>query len=155
MSESSLLLGNTLQKQNEILTELLDNILKQRDALKEGRHADLQALMSGLRHVSVRCQAIETKRARTAEDIAGALGCEPTVSGILGALPLDDASRPLIEGESKKLVQIVQRLKIEMSLISRLMDEARSLNEMLISEWQKLSLKAMGGVGLGTFDAKI
>ncbi len=155
MSEASFLLGNTLKKQNEILTELLDNILKQRDALKEGRHADLQTLMSGLRHVSVRCQAIETKRAHVAEELADALGCEATVSGILGAMPEDAEGRVLIQEESKKLVQIVQRLKIEMSLISRLMDEARSLNEMLISEWQKLSLKAMGGMGLGTFDAKI
>lgn len=155
MSESSLLLGNTLQKQNEILTELLDILLKQRDALKEARHADLQALMSALRHVSVRCQAIETKRARTAEDVAGALGCEPTISGILRALPGEDEGRSLIEEESKKLVQLVRRLKIEMSLISRLMDEARSLNEMLISEWQKLSMKFMGGMAMGTFDAKI
>ncbi|MDL2263419.1 flagellar protein FlgN [Synergistaceae bacterium OttesenSCG-928-I11] len=159
MSESVLLLGNTLKKQNEILTELLDIILKQRDALKEGRHADLQTLMSELRHVSVRCQAIETKRARTAEELAGALGCEPTVSEILRALPEGSEEsaegRSLIEEESKKLIQIVQRLKIEMSLISRLMDEAKSLNEMLISEWQKLSLKAIGGAALGTFDAKI
>ena len=155
MSESSLLLGNTLKKQNEILTELLDIILKQRDALKDGRHADLQTLMSELRHVSVRCQAIETKRVRAAEELSKELGCEPVVSEILRAMPDDAEDRPLIEEESKKLIQVVQRLKIEMSLISRLMDEAKSLNEMMISEWQKLSLKSIGGAALGTFDAKI
>jgi ATP phosphoribosyltransferase regulatory subunit HisZ len=155
MSESSLLLGNTLKKQNEILAELLDIVLKQRDALKEGRHADLQTLMSELRHVSVRCQAIETKRVRAADELAGELGCNQIVSDILRAMPENCEGRAEIEEESKKLVQVVQRLKIEMSLISRLMDEARSLNEMLISEWQKLALKSVGGAALGTFDAKI
>jgi predicted RNase H-like nuclease (RuvC/YqgF family) len=122
--------------------------------------------MSELRHVSVRCQAIETKRARAAEDLAGELGCDQTVSDILRAMPEDGEAgkeggkeagkeRAQIDEEAKKLVQVVQRLKIEMSLISRLMDEAKSLNEMLISEWQRLALKSVGGAAMGTFDAKI
>lgn len=155
MSESSVALGQTLQKQNEILAELLEITLKQRDALKAGRHAELQTQMSALRHVSVRCQAIEAKRVRAAEEVAKSLGCGETVSEIIAALPEDDDGRALIVDEGRKLIASVERLKIEMSIIGKLMDEAKTLNEMLISEWQKLSLKSLGGGAMGTFDAKI
>lgn len=156
MSDASLLLGNTLQKQNEILGELFNVVMKQKEALKEGRIADIQSLMSELRHVSVRCQAIEAKRVRAATDLAQSVGSEPVISEILKALPEDDGEgAALVEQESKKLLQLVQKLKIEMSLISRLMDEAKTLNEMLISEWQKLSAKSLGAGSMGTFDAKI
>ncbi|MDR3355493.1 MAG: flagellar biosynthesis protein FlgN, partial [Synergistaceae bacterium] len=64
MSEKSADLADTLHKQDEILSELLTVVVKQREALKGGRLSDLQDLMSDLRRVSVRCQAIETKRVR-------------------------------------------------------------------------------------------
>lgn len=155
MSATSQQLGATLNKQNEILGELLDIILKQRDALKAGRHTDLQSLMSELRQVSVRCQAIEAKRVRSAEALAQELGCEQTVADILRALPDTDDGRGSIETEGRALLQVIERLKIEMSIISKLMEEAKTLNEMLITEWQKLSLKSLGSGAMGTFDAKI
>lgn len=152
---SSLLLSETLSKQNEILTELLDIISKQRDALKAGKHADLQTLMSQLRHVSVRCQAIEAKRSKISSEISGELGCADTVAEIVKALPADDEGRTSVTEEGRKLVQTVERLKIEMNIMNKLMEEAKSLNEMMIGEWQKLSLKSLGGGAMGTFDAKI
>lgn len=155
MSESVLTLGGTIKKQNEILAELLDIIIKQRDALKAGHHADLQTLMSSLRHVSVRCQAIEAKRARSAEELALEFGCEPVVSEILKVVPVDDPDRQMLKDESGKLMQLVERLKIEMTIIGKLMEEAKTLNEMMITEWQKLSLKSLGSGAMGTFDAKI
>lgn len=155
MSASSELLADTLVKQNEILGELLDIILKQRDALKAGRHADLQTLMSQLRQSSVRCQAIEAKRVKVAGALSQELGCGETVSDIIAALPNDDTARAQIEAEGKKLLNVVERLKMEMSLMGKLMDEAKTLNEMMISEWQRLSMKSLGGGAIGRFDAKI
>ncbi|MDR1884775.1 MAG: flagellar protein FlgN [Synergistaceae bacterium] len=153
MSEKSIALADTLLKQDEILSELLSITVKQRDALKEGRLSDLQNLMSELRHVSVRCQAIETKRVRLSEDLAGLLGCDQVVSQIVSALPREEGL--VVEESAKKLMQTVNRLKIEMSILSRLMDEARTLNEMLISEWRRLGEKSMGLGAMGTFDTRI
>ncbi|MDR3332346.1 MAG: flagellar protein FlgN [Synergistaceae bacterium] len=153
MPEKPVLLADTLLKQDEILSELLSVTIKQREALKEGRLSDLQDLMSDLRHVSVRCQAIETKRMRLSGDLAEELGCEPVVSQIVSALP---EAEGLVVGESaKKLIETVGRLKIEMSILSRLMDEAKTLNEMLITEWRRLGQSAMGPGAMGTFDARI
>jgi hypothetical protein len=146
------LLAEALVKQDEILSELLSITLNQREALKEGRLPYLQELMSEMRHTSVRAQAIETKRGRLAAELAGDLGCEAVVSKIAQALPTEDAE-PLKDAAGK-LMSTVGRLKMEMSILSRLMDEAKNLNEMLITEWRKISSKAVGPGG-GGFDARI
>lgn len=153
MTASSAALTDILLKQDTILKELLATVEKQRAALKEGRLAEVQNLMSELRHVSVRSQAIETKRLRAAEELAGQLGTEAIVSAMVPALA-EEARAPL-EAAASGVIQTVQRLKIEMSILARLMDEAKSLNEMLISEWQKLSSKSMGAGAMGSFDARI
>ena len=151
MPEKSNILVDTLIKQDEILSELLSVTLKQREALKDGRIPDLQDLMSEMRHISVRAQAIETKRERAASDVAGEIGCEPVVSEIIRALSPDEAEK--MEDASHKLISTVERLKIEVSILARLMDEAKSLNEMLISEWRKMSSR-VAGTAAG-FDTRI
>ncbi|MDR3254727.1 MAG: flagellar biosynthesis protein FlgN [Synergistaceae bacterium] len=159
MPSKAVLLADTLLKQDEILSELLDNTLKQREALKGGRLSVLQDLMSGLRHVSVRCQAIETKRTRSAEDLSRDLGCAAVVSDIVSALRAAGAERAdeaqLIEDSAKKMMETVKKLKMEMAILARLMEEAKTLNEMLISEWQKLGQKFLGVGAMGTFDTRI
>ncbi|MDR0765022.1 MAG: flagellar protein FlgN [Synergistaceae bacterium] len=152
MPDKSSLLAETLVKQDEILSDLLSVTRNQREALKEGRLSRLQELMSEMRHTSVRAQAIETKRSRLAAEISGDLGCEAVVSKIAGALPPVE-SEPL-KTAAEKLTSTVERLKMEMSILSRLMDEAKNLNEMLINEWRKMSSKAVGPGG-GGFDARI
>ena len=152
MSDKSSLLAETLIKQDEILSELLSITLSQREALKEGRLARLQELMSEMRHTSVRAQAIETRRSRLAAEIAGELGCDAVVSKIANILPPEE-SEPLKDAAGK-LTSTVGRLKMEMSILSRLMDEAKDLNEMLINEWRKMSSRAVGPGG-GGFDARI
>ena len=152
MPGKAALLAETLQKQDEILGELLSVVLKQRDALKSGRIAEVQELMSELRHVSVRCQAIETKRQRAAGELSKEVGAEPIISEIVKALPEDEATA--LTASADKMMQTVSSLKIEMSILSRLMEEARTLNQMLIVEWQKLGQKSMGGT-MGAFDARI
>ena len=142
MPEKSDILLETLVKQDEILCELLSVTLKQREALREGRMPDLQDLMSEMRHISVRAQAIETRRVRIASDVAAEIGCEPVVSEIIRALSQDEAG-PMDEA-SRKLVSTVESLKIEMSILDRLMDEAKNLNEVLISEWRKMSSNTPG-----------
>ena len=46
MPSKAILLSDTILKQDEILSELLDNTIKQREALKGGCLSDLQELMS-------------------------------------------------------------------------------------------------------------
>jgi hypothetical protein len=112
--------------------------------------------MSELRHVSVRCQAIETKRSRVAGDIAQELCCKPVVSEIAIALRGESAEEAaLVEESAKKMMGTVTKLRMEMSILTRLMDEAKTLNEMMISEWRKLSQKSIGMGAMGTFDTKI
>ncbi|MDR1580955.1 MAG: flagellar protein FlgN [Synergistaceae bacterium] len=152
MSDKVSLLAETLVKQDEILSELLSVTLRQREALKEGRLSYLQELMSEMRHTSVRAQAIETKRSRQAAEIAGDLGCEAVVSKIANIIPPEE-SEPL-KAAAGKLTATVGRLKMEMSILSRLMDEAKNLNEMLINEWRRMSSNAVGPGG-GGFDARI
>jgi len=151
MPEKSDILLDTLLKQDEILCELLSVTLQQREALKDGRMPDLQDLMSEMRHISVRAQAIETKRGRTASDVAETVGCDPVVSEIIRALPPDEAER--MNEASRKLVSTVESLKVEMSILARLMDEAKNLNEVLISEWRKMSVGMEGSV-TGGFDTR-
>jgi predicted RNase H-like nuclease (RuvC/YqgF family) len=55
---------------------------------------------------------------------------------------------------AKKLVSTVEKLKMEMSILSRLMDEAKNLNEVLISEWRKMSARG-AGIPNGGFDTRI
>jgi hypothetical protein len=153
MSQKAILLADTLLKQDEILSELLDNTIRQREALREGRLSDLQDLMSGLRHISVRCQAIETKRARASADLAGELGCEPVVSEIAKLLDGDEAR--LVAESAARMMETVKKLKMEMSILARLMDEAKTLNEMMITEWRRLGQKSMGIGAMGTFDTMI
>lgn len=147
------LLSDTLRKQEEILNELLTILGKQREALKDGRMSDLQTLMSDLRHISVRCQAIETKRVRAAEELAVSLGCNPVVSEIAAALPPEDALA--VEEAAKVLMKTVSKLKAEMAILSRLMEEAHTLNEMMITEWHKLGQRSMGVGSMGAFDTRI
>jgi hypothetical protein len=153
MASKALSLAGILLKQNEILRELLDIVVKQKEALKEGRLSDLQNLMSDLRHISVRCQAIETKRARAADELSKELGCERIVSAIVRSLGEEEA--PALEESAKKLLGTVNGLKREMTILSRLMEEAKTLNEMLIAEWRKLSQKSLGLGAMGTFDTRI
>jgi hypothetical protein len=152
MSEKSGVLADTLARQDDILSELLTVTLKQREALKDERLPDLQTLMSEMRHISVRAQAIETKRERAAADLAEELGCEPVVSAIASRLAPGEAIQ--VEDVARKLMSTVEKLKLEMSILSRLMDEAKNLNEMLISEWRKISARA-SGVPTGGFDTRI
>ena len=152
MPEKSDILVETLIKQDEILCELLSVTLKQREALKDGRLLDLQDLMSEMRHISVRAQAIEMKRERAASEVAAELGCEPVVSEIIRGLPPDEAGK--IEEASRDLISTVENLKVEMTILNRLMDEAKNLNEMLISEWRKMSVR-VDGTSTGGFDTRI
>ncbi|MDR1965837.1 MAG: flagellar protein FlgN [Synergistaceae bacterium] len=152
MSEKSAALTDTLLKQDEILSGLLDITLRQREALKEGRLSDLQNLMSEMRHSSVRAQAIETKRGRAAAEVAFELGCDAVVSEIARRLGGDESAA--MEEAAKKLMETVKRLKMEMSIFSRLMDEAKTLNEMMIAEWRRLGSKATG-IPTGVFDTMI
>ncbi len=143
----------TMQRQEEILSTLWSLIVKQREALKKNDPSDLQSIMAGLRQESVRSQAIEAKRERLAEELAKQLDCEPIVSEMAKRL-IPEEAEPLKQ-TAKALIGTVGRLRSEMELLPRLMEEARLLNEMTITEWRRLTEQAMGPGVSGGFDARI
>ena len=146
------LLVETLNRQDEILKELWGLVIKQRDIMKTGKVTDLQEIMSEMRHVSVRCQAIEAKRSRAAAELAATLSCESVVSDII--TKLDETEAEVLREAGHRVSNTVIKLKTEMQLLPRLIEEAKMLNEMLISEWRRLGEMA-GNVGGGGFDTRI
>ena len=48
----------------------------------------------------------------------------------------------------------VEKLKMEMQILPKLIEEAKMLNEMLISEWRRLG-EMPGSLGGGGFDTRI
>ena len=146
------ILGQILLKQDEILKELLAVVTLQREALRDGRLSDLQDSMSQLRHISVRCQAIETKRNNSAAHLAESLSCSPVISEIVERIPEEE--REALRSAAHILLETVGRLKVEMAILPRLMEEAKTLNEMLIAEWRRLGQQTLGSA-TGGFDARI
>ena len=146
------LLVETLNRQDEILKELWELVVKQRDIMKTGKVTDLQAIMSEMRHVSVRCQAIEAKRSRAAEELSILLECKPVVSDIIAKLNEPEAE--VLREAGHRVSNTVEKLKMEMQILPKLIEEAKILNEMLISEWRRLG-EMPGSVGGGGFDTRI
>ena len=146
------LLVETLNRQDEILKELWELVVKQRDIMKTGKVTDLQAIMSEMRHVSVRCQAIEAKRSRAAEELSSLLDCKPVVSDII--TKLEEPEAEVLREAGHRVSNTVEKLKMEMQILPKLIEEAKMLNEMLISEWRRLG-EMPGSLGGGGFDTRI
>lgn len=145
----------TIEKQNEILSEFWDLLVRQREALKGERLPVVQELMAELRNTATRAQAVEIKRERLAARAAEELGCEPRVFEIARRLPAEEGERLTAVG--KRLLSIVAKLRAENNLFRVLLDETRLMNDILISEWRRLSEDfPHGPMGpAGGFDTRI
>ena len=143
-------LVETLRIQETILRDLWDVVVRQREALRGGRLSALQDLMRQLQHLSVRAQAAEVKRGRLARDLAEELHCDAVLSEICARLPQEEARS--LEEAGADLLGAVGLLRAEMKLLGILMEESRTLNEMMLGEWRRLAEIPMGS---GGFDTRI
>lgn len=126
----------TLEMQDEVLGNLGELLIKQREALRDGRLQVLQDLFREMQFLSVKAQALETKRGRLCEALARSLGCDPTISSMCDRLEGPESEQLREKGAA--LANRVGVLRSEMRLLEMLMDEARVLNEMMISEWRRM-----------------
>ena len=138
-----------LKRQEEALLEVVEIALSQREALRQGRLDLLQDLLTGMRIGAFAAQQAEVDRAEAALALAKEYAVEPRLSALAAAVGGEEGQALLEAG--KALTRAVGSVKSEMQILSRLMEECGTLNEMLLSEWRRLQ----GGLPLsGGFDAR-
>lgn len=129
-------LGEALAKQAEILRTLGKVVVRQREALKEGRLELLQDLFREQQAAGFAAEAAEERRRRNAAELAKTLGCEPKITSICSRLP-DHEAHPL-KKQADELLQEVKVLQSEMYILSSLVEENQRLNGMMAAEWRRL-----------------
>ena len=125
-----------LEQQTKMLLELWDVIVRQREALREERLSSLQELMKNAQALSAKARASEAARERETKALAEVLGCDPTVSALAAKLTEEEAVRLRAAGD--ELRQTVLKLKSEMQILSRLVEQSAMLGELLVNEWRRL-----------------
>jgi Mg2+ and Co2+ transporter CorA len=125
-----------LEQQTQTLLELWDVIVRQREALREERLSSLQELMKNAQSLSVRARTLEAARERETKALAALLGCDATVSALAAKLTEEEATRLRAAGDA--LRQAVLKLKSEMQILSKLVEQSAMLGELLVNEWRRL-----------------
>lgn len=125
-----------LEQQTQMLLELWDVIVRQREALREERLSSLQELMKNAQSLSAKARAFEAARERETKALAAVLGCDPTISALAAKLTEEEAARLRTAGDA--LRQAVLKLKSEMQILSRLVEQSAMLGELLVNEWRRL-----------------
>jgi Mg2+ and Co2+ transporter CorA len=137
-----------LEQQTKMLLELWDVIVRQREALREERLSSLQELMKNAQALSAKARASEAARERETKALAEVLGCDPTVSALAAKLAEEEAVRLRAAGD--ELRQAVLKLKSEMQILSRLVEQSAMLGELLVNEWRRL--EGSFGTSSGGYD---
>ena len=130
----------------DLIDELIDVVMDQRDSIKSGNYAEMQELMKHVQDVFFRVQSQDSLRARLVESTAKDLSCAPRVSAIAEALPEEE--RPLFNEAGERLEHVVFALKAEMTILGGLIEQSERLGAMLLSEWRRLDAGFMRSGGL-------
>jgi uncharacterized coiled-coil protein SlyX len=171
-------LTDALLEEADLIDELLDAVVEQRDLVKRGDRVALQDLMKRIQDVAFRVQAQEARRARLARELSEALRCEPHFSALVSALaetlsgsaaggraPSENAAAENTENENtenivtekeivffkgagERLRHSVFALKSEMTILSGLIEQNERFSAMLLSEWRRLDAGFMRSGGL-------
>jgi hypothetical protein len=137
---------HVLLEEADLIDELLDKVVQQRESVKSGDYGVMQALMKQIQDVSFRVQAQESQRARLTESLAEELGCEARFSALSALVPQE--YRALFNGAGERLGHSVFALKSEMTILSGLIDQNERYSAMLLSEWRRLDAGFMRSGGL-------
>lgn len=140
------ILIHTLLDESDSIDELIDVVVEQREAIKNGNHALMQELMKRIQEVFFRVQSYESQRERITNSVAKDLGCAPRLSALCEAVP--EMERALFRGAGERLGHSVFALKSEMAILSGLIEQNERFSAMLLSEWRRLDSGFMRSGGL-------
>ena len=127
---------DTMLDEADLLDDLLDAVVEQRESVKSGDYDSMQGLMKRVQGISFRIHAKENQRAGLTESLSQELGCEPHLSALSQAVP--EGERALFLGAGDRLGHSVLALKSEMAILSGLVEHNERFSAMLISEWRRL-----------------
>ncbi len=124
-----------LSSQTEAIEAVLDVVKRQREALKEGRLELLSDLMHELDRAQRQASVEESLRAALVSKIALEQGCDPTLDALAS---ISGANRDELISVGKALRKAVTKAQSEVQILGTLVDESKTLNEMMINEWRRL-----------------
>ena len=127
---------NTMLEEADLIDDLLDAVIEQRESVKNGEHVAMQELMKQIQDISFRVQAKENQRATLTESLSRELECEPHLSALSQVVPEEE--RALFIGAGERLGHSVFALKSEMAVLSGLIEHNERFSAMLLSEWRRL-----------------
>ena len=136
------LIKSTLSLIEEI-EATVECLVSQREALASGRLPDIQGLLQNVRHVAVKAQEAERDRHLKAVALAKQLRCDPSAQAIASRLPEDEAAS--LTNAAKRLDIAVRKLRSELEIYGRLLEESCTLGELLISRWREIG-NGFGGL---------
>jgi len=120
----------------DLIDDLLDVVIEQRESIKGGNYAVMQDLMKRVQDISFRVQAQEGKRVRLTKAVSEEFGCEPNLSALSQLVP--EGERAIFVGTGERLGHSVFALKSEMAILSGLIEQNERFSAMLLSEWRRL-----------------
>ena len=127
---------NTMLDEADLIDDLLDVVVEQRESVKNGDHAVMQSLMKRVQEISFRVQAKETQRASLTESLSKELGCGPYISALAQVVPAGDQA--FFTGAGERLGHSVFALKSEMAILSGIIEHNERFSAMLLSEWRRM-----------------
>jgi len=127
---------DTMLDEADLIDDLLDAVVEQRESIKSGDHGSMQALMKRVQDISFRVQAKESQRSGLTDALSKKLGCEPNLSALSHVV--SEAERSLFMGAGERLAHSVFQLKSEMAILSGLIEHNERFSAMLLSEWRRL-----------------
>ncbi|HCA41497.1 MAG TPA: flagellar protein FlgN [Aminobacterium sp.] len=144
-------LVEVLLQQTDVLQKMHSVVVKQREALKEGRLELLQQLMKEQQSLAFEGEALEQERRRLAGRLSSAYHCAPTIMEFCSFLPEQEGVE--LREAAEALIPVVRNLQAEIGILSRLVDENRALSDILLAEWRRL--EGMAAPGCGGLDMSV
>lgn len=124
-----------LSSQTEAIEAVLDVVKRQREALKEGRLELLTDLMHELDRAQRQASVKDSLRAALVAKIASEQGCDLTLNALVS---ISGANSDELLSVGKKLRKTVTKAQSEIQILGNLVEESKTLNEMMINEWRRL-----------------
>ena len=127
---------NAMLDEADLIDDLLEAVVEQRETVKNGDYSVMHGLMKRVQDIAFRIQAQESKRAGFTDSLSKELGCEPNISALSRVVP--EENRALFTGAGERLGHSVFALKSEIAILSGLIEHNERFSAMLLSEWRRL-----------------
>jgi len=91
--------------------------------------------MKALQGASAKVRMVEATRDREAKELAKRVGCAPELSQLCAVLPPEEGR--ILRQAGDQVALAVRKLKAEMQVLSRLVEEQSALQQLMINEWRR------------------